>query len=418
MSKDSHGADRYSLSASQQLLDEINRHRRMLGLDRDAFSALRNSFSFHDGLFGEAERLAKTMRDLDGGRRSFIATSLRDAMESHQRMLEAATGPLLAMRANTLFEDQIKRATSALNHPLTGMVADISATNRLLESMRGSSATDSIARQITASLHSNTLTHIAQLAKPFGSVSDQIAKELDRVRGLGSMFDPGDWARRLGVPMLDAASIATVAQAWGADGAMRALRDIGGIDIETVRQIAAQIHAEEGLEVEDTPGAQSGVGKQGGGTSIELLLSIFAIVLSIAMYQWAKADSEEMEARLRADNRALSAQIELLSSRSQEIERRNAERIEKLTNAFERAMNQIDSEEAAQSKFVVRARGASIRSRKGGRAKVGEVLPGQSVLLLCEEEKWIEISYFDYEAGRESTGWTLKKYCARVRGDS
>lgn len=408
-------ADWRGLSATRQLLDHADQNRRLLGLGHDAFSSVRDLLSINDKLFGEAERLAKTFRELDGGWRNSIASTARSAMDSHQRMFEAATGPLMKLRADTLYEDQIKRATSALGNPLASMFKDANVASSMFDSLRGISATDAIAKQITASLQSHTLSHLAELAKPLSSVSDQISKELDRVKGLGSMFDPGDWARRLGVPMLDAASIATVARSWGADDAMRALRDIGGVDLETVRQIAAQIRAEESLGDEATPGKLSGVGKQGGGMSLELLLSIFAIVLSIAMYQWQKEDSEEMEARLRADNRALSAQIQDLSTRAEAAERRNAERIENLTNAFERAMNQIDVEAATQSKFIVRARGASIRAKKGGRPTAGEALPGQSVTLISEQGDWIEIAYFNYQTGQQASGWALKKYFTRVR---
>jgi cell division protein ZapA (FtsZ GTPase activity inhibitor) len=414
MNKDFLSTDLPGLSATRQMLDQADQSRWLLGLDREAFSSVRDLLSINDRLFGETERLAKTVRELDGGWRHSIANSVRSAMDSHQRMLEAAAGPLLKMRADTLYEDQIKRATSALANPLDDMFKDVGAASSMFESLRCISATDTISQQIAASLQSNTLTHLAQLAKPFTSVSDHLYKELDRVKGLGSMFDPGDWARRLGVPMLDAASIATVARSWGADGAMRALQHIGGVDIETVRQIAAQIRAEESLD--GGPRSKpAGIGRQGGGMSIELLLSIFAIVLSIAMYQWAKEDSEEMEARLRTDNSAMSAQIEDLSSRVQEAERRNADRLDKLTNAFERAMNQIGAEGATQFKFIVRVRGASIHAKKGGRATVGEVLPGQSVVLLSEKGKWIEISYFDYASGKDATGWAFKKYFARVQ---
>jgi hypothetical protein len=283
----------------------------------------------------------------------------------------------------------------------------------MFDGLQGAQLTSNVAEQIRSAMTSQTLTHLEQLTKPFAGAGANLFKEFDRVKGLGGMFDAGDWARRLGVPIMDAASIATVARSWGADGAMRALRDLGGIDLETVRQIAAQIQVEEGLDDGANSGS-SGRARDGGGMSIELLLSIFAIVLSIAMYQWAKEDSEEMEARLRADNRALSAQIETLSAERKEADRRNTERIEKLSNAFERAMNQIAAEAAPAPKFIVRPRGASIRSKKGGRVTVGEVLPGQLVTLLSENEKWIEISYFDYSTGKHASGWALKKYFSRV----
>jgi hypothetical protein len=344
--------------------------------------------------------------DMEAGWRRQLLPFERSTLHVCEQLAAAAGGPLMQLRAETLYESELAKIASTHKNLFASAVSDaveayessIGATMRKLTGM-----TDTVASQMVKALEDSTRAQLQDFANPFASMGERLKREIAAARSLSDMFDPGQWARSLGAPMLDAASIASVARAWGADGAMRNLRELGAIDQATLRMIAEAIDVEEEAEGEEGPQPP-----QGSTVSLDTLLAIFSILLAIAMYQWQQEDSAATEARSRAEHQALSAQIAAADERA-------AERVEKLARAFGSVVAQMQADPFEQPRFVVRSRGAVIRKGKGGSAVVAEAVPGQVVTFIAEEGKWIEVSYFDFATGKQRAGWALKKYFVRVK---
>lgn len=352
---------------------------------------------------GSAARMAAEMES--GWRRQHHPFE-QSTMGVYEQLATAAGGQLMRMRAETLYETELAKIAATHKRLLAYTIGDameayessVGATMRKLAGM-----TDTVASQMVKALEDSTRAQLQAFSNSFGSIGDRLAREIDAAKSLSDMFDPGQWARSLGAPMLDAASIATVARAWGAEGAMRNLRELGAIDQVTLRMIAEAIDAKDEADEED--GSQA---RQRGSVSLDTFLAIFSILLAIAMYQWQQEDSAATEARSRAEHQAISAQIAAADERA-------AERVEKLARAFESVVAQMQAVAIDQPRFVVRSRGALIRKCKGGSAVVAEAVPGQVVTLIAQEGKWIEVSYFDFATGKQRAGWALKKYFIRVQ---
>ncbi len=370
----------------------------------DPFGSMRSALTASDLTAQEAEKLSKLARDSNMGWRHHLAHSVRDALEGYS-MATRAMDSLLGRRAQSIYENELAKAASMyprMNFATT--IADSIAEQQaklLADAAKPWELTTSIAEQMEQAFAEQTKLRMADFASPFASISDQIRKDIGAAAG---MFDAGEWARRLGMPMIDAASIATVAGQWGAKGALKSLREMGGFDREALRLVIEAMEAEEAGAEEAGDEAPTARGKRGA-VSIDTLLGIFAILLTLLIWQSQNDDQEQMEARLRADNKTIIVSME-------EFERRTAERIEKLSRALEIVIMQAQPHHEVQ--FVVRSRGASITKKKGGGAQVSEGLPGQVVTLIAEEGKWIEISYFDFKTGTQHAGWALKKYFMRA----
>ena len=377
-----------------------------LGLGQaSAFGGALDALRSHEHLWGIGSA-ARMAADMEARWRRQLQPFEQSTLTTYEQLATAASGPLMRMRAETLYETELAKIAAAHKSLLASTIGDameayessIGATMRKLAGM-----TDTVASQMIKALEESTKAQLQAFANPFGSIGDRLAREIGAVKSISDMFDPGQWARSLGAPMLDAASIATVARAWGANGAIRNLRELSAIDQATLRMIAEAIDAED--EAEDEEGSQP---RQRGSVSLDTLLAIFSILLAIAMYQWQQEDSAATEARLRADHQALSAQIAAADERA-------AERVEKLARAFESVIAQMRAESSEPPRFVVRSRGAIIRKGKGGSAMVAEAVPGQVVTLIAQEGKWIEVSYFDFATGKQRAGWALKKYFVHVQ---
>lgn len=371
----------------------------------EALNALRTQEQLLD--IGSAARMAA---DMEAGWRRQLLPFEQSTLSAYEQLAATASGPLMRLRAETLYETELAKIASnhksifatTFSEAMEAYESSMGATMRKLSGM-----SDSVASQMVKAFEDSTITRLLAFSDPFASVGDRLDREIEAAKSLTEMFDPGQWARSLGAPMLDAASIATVARAWGADRAIRHLREIGGIDQATLRMIA------EAIDVEDEDTDEDGNEPQErDGISLDTLLAIFSILLAIAMYQWQQEDSAATEARSRAEHQAIGVQIAAADERA-------AERVEKLARAFESVVAQMQMVSTEQARFVVRSRGALIRKGKGGSAVVAEAVPGQVVTLIAEEGKWIEISYFDFATGKQRAGWSLKKYFIRVRpGDA
>lgn len=373
----------------------------------DPYASLRSRMDTHS--FDRAQHLADMWRDLDGGWRRRATDSVREALEAHSRAMRDATGPLMRLRAETLYEKELARAALLAPRNHATEIADELARQRarLLADVSGSMRlTETVAEQVRRTMEEQTRRTLIDAARPFASISDHVQRQL---AGMTGLFDGGEWARKMGMATLDAASLATVARAWGIEGTLRNIRELGGVDRATLRALADALEAEDDETTEDEEADESTTAgrsrKQRGALSFGDIVAILSIVLTLLIWDAQNRDSEEMEARLRQDNRALVEHV-------QKSEERTARRIEDWSRLAEELLARAQTPRAAE--FVVRSRGAQIKSRKGGRATVAEALPGQVVTLIAEEGKWIEIHYLDFATGKQQAGWALKKYFVRV----
>lgn len=392
------------LGASMRELLEAQQRAAGLGLGQvSAFGGALDALRTQEQLLG-LDSVGRVAAEMEAGWRRQLLPFEQSTLSAYEQMAAAAGGPLMRLRAETLYETELSKIASTHKSLLPSTISEameayegsIGATMRKLSGL-----TDSVASQMVKALEDSTAAQLRAFSDPFASIAGRLGRDMEAAKSLSDMFDPGQWARSLGAPMLDAASIATVARAWGAKGAIRNLRDLGGIDQETLRMIAEAIDADDEFDEED-----GGETRQRGSISLDTLLAIFSILLAIAMYQWQQEDSAATEARSRAEHQALSAQIAAADERA-------AERVDKLARAFEAVVAQMQGS-SDQPRFVVRSRGALIRKGKGG-SVVAEAVPGQVVTLIAEEGKWIEVSYFDFATGKQRAGWALKKYFIRVQ---
>lgn len=383
---------------------------------REEFLRLGNPYAsfrsaLDQSLLSHTERITRLADQIDRGLHRHLTESARGVLDAHERLMRDATGPLMRLRAETLYETELARAASLLPKNYVTNIADniTQQYSKMLSDIAGAAKlTSTVTEQVRRALESQTQNRLADLAKPFASITDHLQRQF---AGARAMLDAGEWARRLGVPLMDAASVATVARAWGAQGALRNLRELGGLDRETLRLIAAALEAGELEDAEESPG-ESGSEARGvrkrreiGGMSFSDIVAILSIVLTLLIWKAQNRDAEEMEARLRADNHALAVQV-------QQGEQHTARSIEEWSRLAEALI--VQAQHSRDVQFVARSRGAQIKSKKGGKALVAEVLPGQVVTLIAEEGKWIEISYFDFASGKQQAGWALKKYFVRA----
>jgi hypothetical protein len=383
----------------RQLLKAQEEQDKLLRLT-ESYWSIRNAIG--ERALSNAERMARIVREIDGGWSGRFSDQIKDSLDAQARAMRDSAGSLMRLRAETLFDIASVQAAALMPKNYASEIADSIGTSdawKLAEFFASSRLTNTVAEQVRKAMEEQTRHRLVDLAKPFVSVSEHLQRQLASVTG---MFDAGEWARKFGMPTLDPASIATLARAWGVEGTLQHLRGLDGVDGETLRLLAAELESEDQEDEENE--RQRSAGRQGG-LSFGDIVAVLSILLTLLIWDAQNRDSEEMETKLRADNRELAAKV-------QQAEERTAHRIEQWTRLAEAVLARAQASHEVQ--FVVRSRGAQIKSRKGGRAIVAEALPGQVVTLIAEDDKWIEISYFDFATGERHSGWALKKYFVRA----
>ncbi|WP_148314664.1 SH3 domain-containing protein [Sorangium cellulosum] len=96
------------------------------------------------------------------------------------------------------------------------------------------------------------------------------------------------------------------------------------------------------------------------------------------------------------------------------------EELKKLRASFDMLADTVATanDEDASDLWVIE-RTADVRVRKATKsAKVAELYPNQVVAAVQLEHKWVRIEYYDYVNDVSRTGWVLKKYMRRLRGET
>jgi len=344
------------------------------------------------------------------------SNSVTKMLEQQERRMRDTIEPLARLRAESIWEHEFAQiltsAQSSLslkNYAQTITDTEFSAMESVRKAYDGINGT---ARSIMDSLDADRLAVIDAARKPYASLVEAFTLENSSVKELREMMDGSSWMKQLKMPIIDAASAAAVAKTWGLEGALREISSLG-LDAQTMQAFAASFSSAGNVDAwrateDDNDGDSQGATKAFRRLSPEMWLSIFSVLLAILVPIWQKMDSDATEARLTAEVKGVSTQLD-------DHEKKSAERLEALTRLVDRMMEQSTNKAAGEVHFVVRSRVALIRAvGKSGSHIVAEVFPNQVVIQVSESGKWIEVRYFDWNAQEERTGWALKKYFTRV----
>lgn len=205
------------------------------------------------------------------------------------------------------------------------------------------------------------------------------------VESIGALAALQEEIGRLTLPVIDWNSAAALAQFLGPEGLQEELAALGiGEDGGFTRDV---IETGDGGFL--TPKQRD-------------LLTILSLVLAllIPLYQeWSSAQSQ-----IQTDQK-LDSQTVMLE--------RQAKQLESLSVLVEQAL--IKETARASTRFVVLDRVAVVRTRpQSGSPIEGKLLPREVVTMVSERGKWIEVRYYHWILKEYQTGWTLKKYFARV----
>lgn len=354
----------------------------------------------------QADRMARIARGSELGLPRSVWSQMED-LAAARRAMQLADRPLMQRRAETICMGELAREVALMPPNYTHSFAEavgIRQMDLLSDITRSTRLVQPVSDEIHRALQDQTLSRLADLAKPYRSYQEETRRLLDSANVI---FDAGKWARQLGIPMIDAASISAIAREWGPDGFLRNLRKLGGIDAETLSMMAAALDAEMDDDADDgDDDGPMGTGRTGATGDAGLSMNMLGIFLMLLIFLYQERSNRAMEARLREDNRALSAQV-------QQIDERLTQCVDQWAPVAEALIAQAQPPVGVQ--FVAGPRGAPVRPERANGTVEADVLPGQLVLLVAKDGKWIEISYFDFATGTQRTGWVLKKHFVRVK---
>lgn len=317
----------------------------------------------------------------------------RTEQESIRRMLE----PLQDIRNAFLTDSATKRMLDDLAKPLAAskqmakLVEQATGSSALLKAMH-SSIEGSIesARKLLAD--ASVSSGIGQLMKSFEEANKRWVVPQPLLDSLGPLQALQEQMGRLSLPVMDAASAATLAKVLGPEGinaqlAAMGINPDGSINVQFVQQ-------------------EDGVGLSRKALELMTLLSFILAVL-VPLYQ--EFSSSQWQATTDSALAGQTTRIETLGS-ALEGQRKT---IEALTKLVEKAL--VQEAKRQEERFVVLSRVAVIRSKpEHGSAVQGKLLPREVVRPISERGKWIEFEYYHWLHQEHRTGWALKKYFQRV----
>lgn len=317
----------------------------------------------------------------------------RTEQESIRRMLE----PLQDIRRSLAKDSAIERMLEDLAKPpavseqLVRLVEQAADSSALLKSMHSDIETSmESARKILAD--ASVTSGIGQLMKSFEDANKRWIVPQPLLDSLGTLKALQEQVGRLSLPVIDAASAATLAKVLGPEGINAQLAAMG-INPDGSINVEFDQH-EDGL----------GLSRK----TLELMALLgFILTLLIPLYQ--ELSSSRWQA---ATDRRLDEQSERIEALSANLEaQRNT--IQALAKLVERAL--VQEAKRQEERFVVRDRVAIVRSQpEHGSAVQGKLLPREVVRPISERGKWIEVEYYHWLYQEHRTGWALKKYFQRV----
>ncbi len=317
----------------------------------------------------------------------------RTEHESIRRMLE----PLQDIRRSLAKDSAIQRMLEDLAKP----IAASEQLAKLVEQATGSSAVlKAMHPDIAGSIENarkilsdaSVSSGIGQHMKSFEEANKRWIVPQPLVDSIGALQALQEQLGRLSLPVIDAASAATLAKVLGSEGikaqlAAMGINPDGSVNVQFVQE-------EDGL----------GLSRK----TLELM-SLLGFILAILIPLYQEISSSRWQA---ATDRRLDGQSERIEALDANLEAQR-KTIEALTKLVERAL--VQEAKRQEERFVVLDRVAIVRSKpEHGSAVQGKLLPREVVRPISERGKWIEFEYYHWLYQEHRTGWALKKYFQRV----
>jgi len=317
----------------------------------------------------------------------------RTEQESIRRMLE----PLQDIRRSLAKDSGIERMLEGLAKPLAAseqfakLIEQATRTSDVLKGMHSDieRSMDS-ARKILAD--TSVSSGIGQLMKSFEEANKRWIVPQPLLDSIGALQALREQMGRLSLPVIDAASAATLAKVLGPEGinaqlAAMGINPDGSVDVQFAQE-------EDGL----------GLSRK----TLELM-SLLGFILAILIPLYQELSASRWQA---ATDRRLDGQSERIEALDTNLEAQR-KTIEALAKLVERAM--VQEAKRQEERFVVLDRVAIVRSKpEPGSAVQGKLLPREVVRPISERGKWIEVEYYHWLYQEHRTGWALKKYFQRV----
>lgn len=359
---------------------------------------LRGVLTTHDLVLREAQKLADAQQVRERFSGLFSDTSA--GMDRYLRMVSDAGGPLSTLRSMALFESETiyaaRHAAGLMDQLRPSIAVDtLSAIERLQKQQQ------LLASSFGESLAGRWLSSARDIAEQFAGAKQVIDRQSRWWRD-SSLPDPAQLLRTYGLPVMDPASLAAVAQASGFDGLLAQLRSFG-IDDATIRSVASAVtdSQEELEELVGNSALSQEAPRQLTQAQLMRLWNLFFVLYSLLMPVYALWDTSQSEIRITGEIRA--------------ADERAAQRSDAVTKLMEQILEVAQREVLPQESLVVQARVVSIRSDpRHGASLVAEAFPNQVVTILDERGKWVKVEYYDWLAQDERSGWALKKYFVRA----
>ena len=322
---------------------------------------------WRESKMAERESIRKMLDPLQEIRKGFLADS------ATKRMLDDLTKPFAASQQMAALLEQ----TTSYGAYIKAMQSSIGGS---MESARKLLADTSIS------------SSIGQLMKSFEEANTRWVVPQALLNSLGPLQALQEQMGRLSLPVIDAASAATLASMLGPDGIQAQLAALG-------------INPDGSINLQFVP-QEEGIGLSRKNLELMALLSfIFAILIPI--YQ--EISSSQWQA---ATDKTLAAQTQAFSAQSDALEGQR-KMIEALSKLVEKAVEQEAKRQG--ERLVVLDRVAAVRSKpEHGSAILGKLLPREVARPISKSGKWIEIEYYHWLHKEHRTGWVLKKYFQRV----
>ncbi|TAG46806.1 MAG: SH3 domain-containing protein [Betaproteobacteria bacterium] len=328
-----------------------------------------------------------------------LVKQLTDSGKVQQESIRRMLNPMRDILDSYRFNSGVQRALDELRRPfslsqeLSNFLGDPSALDDAIK--RISSISESSMYR-TRSLLNNDLFNsgIAQALKSFESIGDKWVVPNPLLESLGSLKALEERFGKITLPVIDAASAATLARMLGHEGILVQLSDLG-------------IETQDDETISITPIQQGeGIGLSRKQMEWMTLVSFFLAVFVPIWQEYSSSRGQaatdkalaELSIKQNAFNLTLENQIKL---------------IEALNGLVEQAL--VKEATFHEQRFVVLERIAEVRSEpENGSTVEGKLLPREVVRTVSEKGKWIEIEYYHWLLREYRTGWALKKYFTRV----
>lgn len=309
----------------------------------------------------------------------------RAEQESVRRMLE----PLADIRKSFMLDDSTQRLIKEITEgvSLRDRFDDI-----LAQATGAGSAAKTWAQQIEDSrVQARRLfddlgvgNSIQNYVRDFEHVNGRWKVPSEVLDMVGSLKEIHERLGKVALPTIDWDSAATLARLLGREGIEEQLALLGVEPDGTLRELAER--PEKGLLSRKQADA----------------LAILSLLLALWFFAYQEYNNSLQQARTETFQAQTAAVLQV-----------QAQQVQSLSVLVEKAL--VQAAQQPETRFVVRERTATVRSRpENGAPVTGKLLPSEVVRAVGKEGKWVEVEYYHWLHEEYRTGWVLKKYLERV----